>query len=386
MKKRVRRSKLIAVAGAVLLMIGAAGEASAQLTAPTINYQGRAVDASGMPLTGTRSVQIAIYDALTGGTALFTEAHPNVSFSGDGVFTVVIGANTPGGIPQSVGFDNPRWLGVTVTGFNNGNELPRLRFHGTPYTFVANRAFRSDSAGVAGRADSARSAGRSALASRATLADSSAAAGRAATSDSARFADDADLAQFAVNADSADLARDLLVPIGLTSSGTEPTLGLTNKGGVALRANGAPYAIVSVGVDSTSERFVSGTSVGNTTAPEPGSLYRDNTPLAWGRIASDGTITADFGILRVAHTPNNPGVYLILLDNPVAVDKNGQPAIAPVITIESNGMTEPLRFPSWGTVVDNNDKISNTQFEVRIRDFETGSDAGFTIVIMGRPE
>ncbi len=385
MKNLTGRSTLIAAAGALLLLIASAGEVWAQVSNPMINYQGRAVDANGAPLTGTRSVEMRIY-----GTVLFVETHPNVLFSPDGIFTIVVGSNTPGGIPQSVGFDSPRWLGVTVTGFNNGNELPRLRFYGTPYAFIANRAYRSDSAG---RADSARISGRAWSAS---FADSAVGASRATTADnadSALYADEADFAYFAENADTADLAWDLIVPVDITYGDDDvPAVQITNKTGVGLGVSGgievvgSPYAIVGTGVDSTSDRFVSGTSVGNSTAPEPGSIYRDNAPLAWGRIAADGTIIADFGILRVGHTPNAPGVYQIILDNPVAVDKNGEPAIAPVITLETRSIDETIKFASWGTISGSSGTVSNSEFVVRIRDFETGSDGAFTIIVHGRPE
>ena len=207
----------------------------AQIADPTINYQGRAVDADGSPLTGPQNILLTVYDATTGGTALFTESHTGVVFSPDGIFTIVIGANTPGGIPQSLGFDQARWLGVTIAGYNDGNELPRLRFYGTPYTFWANRAFRAN---TADEADSARSAGRAASALNATNADSSRVANHADSStssymsdfaDTANYADDADLAQFAVNADSADYARRLLTPTELSHDDDDKPTGYDHQ-------------------------------------------------------------------------------------------------------------------------------------------------------------
>lgn len=393
MKNLTGRSTLIGAAGTLLLLIACASEMHAQVSNPMINYQGRAVDANGAPLTGTRSVQMRIYDGVSGGTVLFTETHPNVLFSNDGIFTIVVGSSTPGGIPQSVGFDQPRWLGVTVSGFNSGNELPRLRFYGTPYTFMANRAFFSDSAR---RADSARVSGTAARATRATIADSAVVAARATTAlkaDSALYAEEADFAYSAEFADTADFAYELIAPVDITYDDDDvPAVVITNKTGLGLGVDGGivaigvPYAIVNVGVDSTSERFVSGRSVGDANAPVAGSIYRDNAPLAWGRIAADGTILADFGILRVGHTPNAPGVYQIFLDNAVAVDKNGEPAIAPVITPETLTINENLRFASWGTVLGSGGVTSNNEIVVRIRDFESGADGAFTIVIHGRPE
>lgn len=394
--KRTKKGAMWGVT--LLLLIAATGVATAQIADPTINYQGRAVDGDGNPLAGPQNVLLTVYDATTGGTALFSESHTGVVFSPDGIFTIVIGANTPGGIPQSLGFDQARWLGVTIAGFNEGNELPRLRFYGTPYAFWANRAFLANSAD---EADSARSSGRAEVAGSATTADSARVSNfadsshRAAYADSADYADDADLAQYAFYADSADYAMGLVTPAEISyDDDDKPTARIINKTGLALQVEGgievagSPYAVVSSGVDSTSSRVAVAGDTKGTEAPVPGSLYRDNVPLAWARIGPFGTIISDFGVARVGHSSNNQGVYTIYLDNPVAVDKNGEPFFAPVITLRTPG-EGAVFFATWNTILDmstQNPVPYADRFEVRVTDFEFGVDNEFSFILHGRPE
>ncbi len=372
-----------------LLLLPVFTEAGAQIVSPVINYQGRAQDAAGEPLTGERAIMIRIYGAQSGGTPLFSESHPSVTFNGSGIFTLVIGGNTPGGIPQSIGFDQPRWLGVTIEGFNDGNELPRLRFYGTSYSFEANHAFEAD------RADSANSSATAvsaATATTATTADSSRAAFYADSTGRAGMASRAD---HAVRSDSATTAVGLLLPaIQAFTSISEPTLRIVNGSGRGLEVEGgiwtkgSPYAIVSDGADSTTKHYATAEVVGSAGTPNPGSLYRDNVPLAWGQIAADGTIISDFGILRVAHTPNSPGVYQVYLDNSVTTGDKGEPHLAVVITPRyiPSGQGGQLVFPHWNYATDQTGTTRNDAFQVDLRGFESGVDVAFSVVVFGRTE
>ncbi|HVP57037.1 MAG TPA: hypothetical protein VMU02_02980, partial [bacterium] len=94
-----------------------------------INYQGKLTDAQGQPLAGSHSVVFAIYDALSGGTQLWSEAR-TVNSDSTGVFAVVLGASTP----IEVAFTGDAWLQVEV----DGKALsPRRPMVSVPYAFNA---------------------------------------------------------------------------------------------------------------------------------------------------------------------------------------------------------------------------------------------------------
>lgn len=377
-----RSATFLALAPLLFLLLLA--EAKAQVISPVINYQGRAQDAAGQPLTGEQAITIRIYDTQSGGTPLFSESHPSVTFNGSGIFTLVIGGNTPGGIPQSIGFDRPRWLGVTITGFNQGEELPRLRFYGTSYSFEANHAFEAD------HADSTDRSATAVLAGTAAEADSARAA---AYADSTGSAGTASRADHAILSDTATTAVGLLLPaVQALNDISNPTLRIVNGSGTGLeveggiRAEGSPYAIVSDGVDSTTKHYATAEVIGTGGTPNPGALYRDNVPLAWGQIGSDGTIISDFGILRVGHTPNDPGVYQIYLDNPVTAGDKNEPHFAVVVTPRyvPSGQGGQLVFPHWDYLTDHTGAISNQALEVHLRGYESGVDVGFSVIVFGR--
>jgi len=127
--------------------------ASAQIPR-TISYQGLLTDASGKPISdGDHTVTVALYDAETGGSALYTETRTVATSRG--IFDAIIGAVTP--IPPSIAFDKLYYLGVSVDG---DRELsPRTPFTSVPY------ALRSSTA------DNAKLAEKATLADRATEAD-----------------------------------------------------------------------------------------------------------------------------------------------------------------------------------------------------------------------
>ncbi|HUS57683.1 MAG TPA: formylglycine-generating enzyme family protein [Planctomycetota bacterium] len=102
-----------------------------------INYQGRLTDADGKPINGMRQMTFEFYDAATGGNQLpasdpFSETQ-TVTVT-DGVFNVLIGSATEGGVPTSV-FDGAEiYLSVKV----EGEPLsPSQRIASVPYAFRA---------------------------------------------------------------------------------------------------------------------------------------------------------------------------------------------------------------------------------------------------------
>ncbi len=346
----------------IVLLALVAGTAVAQVPR-TINYQGRVRDAAGF-ITGQRSVTLRIYSTATGGSPLFSETQA-VDFN-NGVYTVVIGGGTPGGIPPAVDFSESYWLGVTIQGINNGVEMPqRLRFHS------------------------------SASSIRAAVADSALAAATAAVAESAERADTADFADStgrAGRADRADVAGGIDLPASLIFEGTDgkavlEVVSVEQKTGVGLKATGDAYAIVSAGVDSTSRHFVAGSDSDPTAAPASGAIYRDNAPIAWGLIEAGGSLTADFGIARVSHQAGTPGLYEITLDNaveelPVAKSL----ALSVMVTLDGGNEGESMLIPSW-TFKQGASGLDTKTFRVLIRNVEgVRQDRRFSVVVFGRPQ
>jgi hypothetical protein len=290
------------------LLVLAAATTLAQVPR-TINYQGRVSDGP-TPINGARTMTLRIYDAATGGVALFGETQ-EVTFK-DGIFTAAIGGGTPGGITPNVAFDKPLWLGVAITGFNGGNEIaPRYILRSSPYSF---RAITADSAVSALRAAQAAQAANAAQAAHATSADSS---GKAHLADS---------------------ATNVIAPLTLRGNKTGDLLTVinTNTKGSGIYAQGSPYAITSNGVDSSGKYFVAGESSGTNpkNAPAAGGYYRDNAPIAWAAITRGGTIVSDFGVATVAIQQDSS--YLITFDNPLqsaTITDISVPEFSPVITI-----------------------------------------------------
>ncbi len=93
-------------------------------------HQGRLFDAAGEAITGSAQVQFAIYDAETGGAALWSEVH-DVALD-DGYFSVSIGDLSPiGGVLGTT----KRWLGITVG--NDAEMTPRSPIESVPYALFA---------------------------------------------------------------------------------------------------------------------------------------------------------------------------------------------------------------------------------------------------------
>jgi hypothetical protein len=91
-----------------------------------ITFQGKLTGNGTDPV----SLEVRLYDAATGGNLLWSELHPSVSRP-EGLFTINIGSQTVGGVPDAA-LDAPEvWLGVSV---NEGDELtPRTRLVMVPY-------------------------------------------------------------------------------------------------------------------------------------------------------------------------------------------------------------------------------------------------------------
>ncbi|HVZ37562.1 MAG TPA: hypothetical protein VG963_34310, partial [Polyangiaceae bacterium] len=105
--------------------------ASAATVPQVLTEQGRLVSSGGRTVDGTLSFRFALYDAATGGTALWTETQM-VTLS-DGVFAAQLGSVNP--IPITVFDGNSRYLGVTVD--TDAEMTPRQQVTTVPYALVA---------------------------------------------------------------------------------------------------------------------------------------------------------------------------------------------------------------------------------------------------------
>ncbi len=125
---------------AVLLAFLAVPDLSAQAPQPEqITFQGRLTDAEGNPVTGDVSMTFSIYDAASGGVALWTETQSVVVTAG--LYSAQLGT-----VSDFSGFTldmtSGRWLGIQVAG--EASEMsPRYPLTGVPY---ARRALGADDA------------------------------------------------------------------------------------------------------------------------------------------------------------------------------------------------------------------------------------------------
>jgi len=308
---------------------------------------------------------LTLYDDPVAGSVLYTETQ-DVTFQTGGVFTAVVGAASPGGIGESLDFALPYWMGVTIQGFNSDNELqPRYELRSVPYSLRAEIANSADYAAAASFADLADSSKRSGSSLHATYADSS---------------------QHTILADSS-----VRIPRVLGASSDKPRIAVleivdtSRAGGRALHLRGARYALVSDGVDSTSEHYVAGGQAGATAVPDRGGLYRDNVPLAWGVISPNGSVLSDFGIASVMLGSGQ--VYEVVMDNPansIPGTNPLTPAFSPQITI--GGPTyDGFVVPRWGYKRLPTGNYDMSTIVVRFLDPQgLPATAPFSIVVFGR--
>lgn len=103
---------------------------------PIISYQGKLMQPSGAAVRdGTYSIQFAIYDVPTGGTALWSETNSSVQVKG-GLFSVLLGSVV--NLPVNI-FDNPdRWFAVKVG--TDPEMTPRQKIASVGYAIKAGTA------------------------------------------------------------------------------------------------------------------------------------------------------------------------------------------------------------------------------------------------------
>lgn len=132
------------------LLIGLACITSTAVLATPVgpmNYQGRLLDNSGIPLSGSYDFVARVYDATSGGTLKYQESHNDVDVD-DGVYSFLVGTQTKdaGDSTWSVELWNccsSLYLEIAV----NGETLsPRHQLAAAPYAFQANLALTTNNA------------------------------------------------------------------------------------------------------------------------------------------------------------------------------------------------------------------------------------------------
>ena len=124
----------------VLLWAQSAGampfRAESAASTGTIAYQGRLADSSGNPLTSTLAMSFRLYNAVMGGTPLWTEqwTGPNGVKVSDGLFNVMLGSLTPIAQSAITGNSNP-FLGITVG--TDDEMIPRVQLGSVPFAVQA---------------------------------------------------------------------------------------------------------------------------------------------------------------------------------------------------------------------------------------------------------
>lgn len=102
-----------------------------------INYQGKLTDPHGRVIDGKVDITVRIYSGSLGGIALFSESHPAVLVTG-GIFHILLGSRTIGGVPSTVFAGKTRYLGVAVGA--DAEMTPRQQLTSAPYAYVAETA------------------------------------------------------------------------------------------------------------------------------------------------------------------------------------------------------------------------------------------------------
>jgi hypothetical protein len=130
---------------AVLLSLALAASAQAQGTPDTISFVARLADA-GNPVTGSHDLSLALFDAATGGTAVWTENRSGVTIPDDGLLYLDLGSVTP--LDANVFSGGKKYLEVTIDG---QLTTPRIVIESTPYAIrsgEASHSIDSDSLGT----------------------------------------------------------------------------------------------------------------------------------------------------------------------------------------------------------------------------------------------
>lgn len=120
----------------IAVLMSMAGIASAQvpISPPdTISYQGFLTNTSGTPINTSVSMNVGLYTAATGGTAIFTETHGSVGVT-KGQFNIQLGSVGTGW--SAVNFAQPLWVAITVGGESMSPRVPLSAVAYARYAFL----------------------------------------------------------------------------------------------------------------------------------------------------------------------------------------------------------------------------------------------------------
>jgi len=97
-------------------------------------------DSTGTPVDGAQDLELAVYDVVTGGTAVWTETQTGVVFD-NGYYAITLNDL----VIADFASQDDMWVGLTL---NAGVELPRIKLSSVPYALVAGEAQNVAAGGV----------------------------------------------------------------------------------------------------------------------------------------------------------------------------------------------------------------------------------------------
>jgi hypothetical protein len=182
-----------------------APSASAAEVPRLIKFSGTLLDAQDRPMAGPVGVTFALHAQQTGGAALWLETQ-NVKPDANGVYTVLLGANSANGVPAELfASGEARWLEVQV---ERQAEQPRVLLVSVPYALKA-----KDAETLGGKPASA-------FVTTETLADAGNSAGAAAAAPSSSTASTARSQAQSIPKKAASTAQPAVACTSVTSDGT----------------------------------------------------------------------------------------------------------------------------------------------------------------------
>jgi len=260
-----------------------------------LNYQGRLVDKFTKPVSGVKTMQFAFYDDPAAGNLLggFDETQ-QVAVT-NGVFNVLIGSATVGGVPADVFQGVDVFLSVRVAG---EEQLPRRRLVSSAFAF---KAIHADTARYAQEATSAGTAAMAAYADQAEAANSavhSNEADHAASADNAAEATHAALAAVAATAGHANEADHALAADSATEAGHAALAAAALLANRALEADHAAAADNATEADSATEAGHAALAATSLLANR--ALEADHATAADTALAADSATEAGHAALAAA--------------------------------------------------------------------------------------
>ncbi len=134
---KFRGSAAVAL-GVLTLLCGLALPVDAQSPPPLLNLQLRLSDSVGVPLSGSVTLVVTLYDAPLSGSVLYTETQTVTA--ANGVVNLLLGANVPLDPADFGGGD--RWLGLRVGA--DPEMTPRMRVGSVPFALRAGSSASAD--------------------------------------------------------------------------------------------------------------------------------------------------------------------------------------------------------------------------------------------------